>query len=478
MKNNITIKTIVALFIQLISFNRAIGQPSCMIQIYMDGSIVKWVYSDGDEFNGESLDMNRWYTCEDGWRREHGLDELQYYLDDNIVLENGILKIISKYEPAEYYVLRQDENGNYYQILKHFDYSSGWIQTKQKYKYGLFEIRFKLPDGNGLWPAFWLFGGLPNEEIDVFEYLGETPNKVHCTVHYPPNNQQHNVITANGNFSGGFNVMRGQWDENWILWFLNDIPSPISVWYGNLNVQESVIANMAVACQGCFGSTGPDLSTPFPSIFEIDYIRIWTRYACEQDKTIENYHQTINDPTVVTGKSIFFNGNGNLLGNQFLTVIASEEIEIRSDFIASEGSVFSAKIVECPEIPETKGLKKEDNVQIINVNENRTLNSEKESINLDPKPSFDKIVENTSNLELSIIVFPNPSQGEIHVNFEGEINRFINISLYDSFGKEVYSNCTINSGNLAIDITSLSKGMYILVCQIDNNLITEKVIVE
>ena len=481
--NNNAIKVFIALFIELFCLIKAIGQPSCMIQLYKDGSVVKWVYFGGDEFDGDFLDTDRWYTCEDGWRREHGVDELQYYLDDNIVLENGILKLVSKYEPGEYNVFRKDENGNYYQIPKHFDYTSGWIQTKQKFKHGLFEIRCKLPEGKGLWPAFWLFGGHPNEEIDVFEYLGETPNKIFCTVHYPPNNQQHNTITANGNFSDGFNVIRGQWDENWILWFLNAVPSPISVWYGNLSVQESVIANMAVACEGCFGSTGPDFSTPFPSCFEIDYIRIWTRFACEQAKTIENYHQTITDPTIITGKTIWFNGNGNLLSDQFLTVIASEDIVIQPGFHAAEGSTFSAKIVECPELPETKNRAKGDNVQIMDVNETMTscyeYEKESEISDSNSKVYTDKLeVEGIPNIELSINIFPNPSQGEINIEFDGNVNRYISFSLYDFLGKEVYSNKTINSNTINVDVSRLPKGIYILVCQIEHNLITEKVIVE
>lgn len=474
--NNNVLKISLVFFAELFCLNKTIGQPSCIIQQFIDGGIIKWVYSDGDEFNEDFLDTDRWYTCENGWRREHGLDELQYYLDENLIIEDGILKIVSKYEPGYYSVWRKDVNGNSYQTLKHFDYTSGWIECKQKYKYGLFEIKFKVPEGKGLWPAFWLYGGYPNEEIDVFEYLGETPNKIHCSVHYPENNLQHNVITANGYFSDGFNVLRGQWDENWILWYLNDAPNPICAWFGNLNVMESVIANMAVACEGCFESTGPDSTTPFPSYFEIDYIRIWTRFACEQNKIIENYHQTITDPTVVTGQTILVKGDGNLFNNQFLTLIASEDITIKPGFHAFPGCTFSAKIVECPDVSDITDRKKEETVHVLDVNETMASSSEDEITSLNDRILYDE--KEVGGIELTIKIFPNPSHGEICIELTGCSNKHINFSLYNSFGKEIYSNKAINDNSIIIDVSSLPKGVYMLVCQIEHNIITEKVVIE
>ena len=58
--------------------------------------------------------------------------------------------------------------------------------------YGRFEARMKLPDGRGLWSAFWLLGndfktiGWPGcGEIDILENVGDEPSTVHGTVHGP-----------------------------------------------------------------------------------------------------------------------------------------------------------------------------------------------------------------------------------------------------------------------------------------------------
>jgi len=56
--------------------------------------------------------------------------------------------------------------------------------------YGKFEMRAKLPRGQGMWPAYWLLGdsistkGWPAcGEIDIMEYIGRTPNTVYGSLH-------------------------------------------------------------------------------------------------------------------------------------------------------------------------------------------------------------------------------------------------------------------------------------------------------
>ena len=58
---------------------------------------------------------------------------------------------------------------------KYLYYYSGIIQSIQKYKYGYFEVRCKLPVHKGAFPAFWMWGDGTQEnrhyeEIDIFEY--------------------------------------------------------------------------------------------------------------------------------------------------------------------------------------------------------------------------------------------------------------------------------------------------------------------
>src|ERR1035437_9776703 len=126
-----------------------------------------------DEFDGDSLDASKWITwfpytatgndsCE--FCRTHG-NEGEIYLDSNVVVSNGTLKLIAKRQTTTWYTATRD-------------YTSGMIESREGWMYGLFETRCKIPYGMGFWPAFWLFGG-NGTEIDDFEIGGQSPSYPH-----------------------------------------------------------------------------------------------------------------------------------------------------------------------------------------------------------------------------------------------------------------------------------------------------------
>ena len=92
-----------------------------------------------DEFDGKSLDTNKWNVL---IRETSKHNELQYYVPDEVYIENGLLRIRS----------RERKYGSR-------EYTSGRLDTEGKFAptYGRFEIRARLPKGQGLWPAHWLY---------------------------------------------------------------------------------------------------------------------------------------------------------------------------------------------------------------------------------------------------------------------------------------------------------------------------------
>jgi hypothetical protein len=73
-------------------------------------------------------------------------------------------------------------------------YTSARLKTQGIYSvtYGRIEARMKLPEGQGIWPAFWMLGanitkvGWPKcGEIDIMEAPGHEPHKLHGTLHGP-----------------------------------------------------------------------------------------------------------------------------------------------------------------------------------------------------------------------------------------------------------------------------------------------------
>ena len=90
------------------------------------------------------------------------------------------------YDPSASFVDDQDrlnlithKNPKYFSELdKTSTVGIGLVSCETKFKWGEFEIEAKLPHGDNLWPAFWMWSwdGWP-PEIDVFEgYSDDNPN--------------------------------------------------------------------------------------------------------------------------------------------------------------------------------------------------------------------------------------------------------------------------------------------------------------
>lgn len=158
------------------------------------------------------------------------------------------------------------------------------LWSKSKVKYGFFECRCWLPSGKGFWPAFWLYGGEPNEEIDFMEGKGEREKSYHVDIHCP--NRCDRIKTF-----GVFDKPFGHWVKvregvlgSWVVFSGLWTPSGVLFYYNNqlkavheaqFNTSMNVIANMSLAMDKGPFSPGPNEKTPFPTPFKIDYIRTW-----------------------------------------------------------------------------------------------------------------------------------------------------------------------------------------------------------
>ncbi|OLY91566.1 Calx-beta domain-containing protein [Cnuella takakiae] len=232
-----------------------------------------------DEFNGTSLDQAAW-TAETGdgcpnlcsW----GNNELQYYSGspNTIFFQDGKMIIEAANEAF---------GGR--------NYTSARIKTqgKKAFKYGRIDIRAKLPQGKGIWPAFWLmpensvFGAWPRSgEIDMMELLGHEPNKVYGTVHFGPGpgstQISRSTVNAAGALSNAFHVYSLEWKEDQIQWLIDgNVFSTISkadLGTNNYPFNEAfhLIVNLAV---GGNWPGNPDASTYFPAWLIVDYVRVY-----------------------------------------------------------------------------------------------------------------------------------------------------------------------------------------------------------
>jgi beta-glucanase (GH16 family) len=162
------------------------------------------------------------------------------------------------------------------------------------WKYGRVEVRAKLPQGKGIWPAIWMlptgvkYGGwAASGEIDIMELVGHKPNQVLGTLHHGdkwPKNKHTGTSfdLAKGTFADDFHKFAIVWEKGRIRWYVDGklyqtqtkwsttaapFPAPFDQPF-------HLILNIAV---GGRLPGNPDGSTKFPQQMTVDYVRVYQR---------------------------------------------------------------------------------------------------------------------------------------------------------------------------------------------------------
>lgn len=135
-------------------------------------------------FNEEFKDLSNW-NFEHGFVRNN---ELQYYTDNNYILNENGLTIIGKKERLKNENYDFDSE-NWILNREYSEVTSTSITTRNKFNFknGYIEAKIKMPIGKGTWPAFWLLGNNNHwpdcGEIDIMEYLGRTKDIIYHNAH-------------------------------------------------------------------------------------------------------------------------------------------------------------------------------------------------------------------------------------------------------------------------------------------------------
>jgi beta-glucanase (GH16 family) len=152
----------------------------------------KWELVWSDEFDRDGLPDPAKWNYEEGFVRNH---EKQYYTKErkeNARVESGRLVIEGRKEQFKNPRYRAGSASSR-SADEYAEYTAASLITSRKasWLYGRIEVRAKLPQGQGVWPAIWMLGdshttvGWPRcGEIDIMEFVGHDPNHVHATVHY------------------------------------------------------------------------------------------------------------------------------------------------------------------------------------------------------------------------------------------------------------------------------------------------------
>jgi len=233
-----------------------------------------------DEFNTDgSIDTEKWkfetVAPNNGswWNGEK-----QHYTDrqDNAYVSDGTLKIIAKKEEFT-------SGGSTQQ------YTSARLNSKFSFTYGRLEVRAKLPEGEGTWPAIWTLGsnietvGWPQcGEIDIMEHWGHDPQETHSATHKPScsgdcNNARVGTTTVN-DFNTAFHIYGMEWDEDEIRFYLdgeflyeyNPATKNSDTW--PFTEDQFILLNVAMG--GSWFNIDPNFTE---SQMEIDYVRVFQK---------------------------------------------------------------------------------------------------------------------------------------------------------------------------------------------------------
>lgn len=323
-----------------------------------------------DDFNGDSLDMTNWNMelHEPGWVN----NELQEYTNspDNIYVSDGnlVIKAIKTVSGSA------------------ISYSSGKVTTqhKQIFKYGKFEIKAKVPAGQGLWPAAWmmpenesLYGQWPKcGEIDIMEVLGHETNKLYGTIHYgnPHASSQGTYILNNGTLADDYHVYSVEWEPSRMRFYIDGILfHTVNDWFTKVEGGEEITfpapfdqpfflqLNLAV---GGSWPGNPDETTNFDNAkLQVDYVKVYQKESYDENvvKPVVNLRDPdatgnyiINGNFAVT-ENLLDNSDWSLLtalGGQATASIAQNKLSIDT---TDSGTVnYSIQLVQ-PNLPMKQG---------------------------------------------------------------------------------------------------------------------------
>ena len=323
-----------------------------------------------DEFdNNGAIDNSKWHhqtQLPNGYSWYN--NEIQHYTNrlENSYVSNGTLKIVAKRETFT-------DQGHTKQ------FTSARLNSKFAFTYGKVEVKAKLPEGVGTWPAIWMLGQNIDEpgaywqmqgygnvswpycgEIDIMEHWGGNQNYVQSALHTP--SSFGGTINHGGqsisNATTSFNIYSLEWTPEKMIFSVNDFvhyiynPSVKNSETWPFDAPQYLLLNIAIEQNISPNFTESDM--------EIDYVRIYqTSNLSTNYKTIPtsfNLHQNFPNPFNPTttinydlAQDSFVNITiydmlGNMVNNLVNTNLSSGYKSVKWDGTNDQGKHVSAGV--------------------------------------------------------------------------------------------------------------------------------------
>lgn len=259
----------------------------------------KWDLVWSDEFDYTGLPNQDKWAYEEGYFRR--VSELQYYTvkrekNARVDGENLILEV-HKETPESFYPTSKND--------KWHRYTSASVNTRNSasWMYGRFEIRAKLPEGPGMWPAIWFLspirtpwvqenpwdmprphdgpggdgpgGGESSQgELDLMEAWGSRPNRTYVYIHGTPGDTPSWRGEHERSIYDEFHVYAMEWYRDHIDFFRDEkkvltFEKPEEGWA--FDKRMYLLMNIAVG--GPSEPAPPDENLPQQMV--VDYVRVY-----------------------------------------------------------------------------------------------------------------------------------------------------------------------------------------------------------
>lgn len=274
----------------------------------------RWVLVWSDEFDGVAIDRRKWGFDVDCWGG--GNDERQCYTDSrrNAAIENGALVITARQErstgPALPASMRRSSADRQAQVSRAFSSARLTTRGKAYWTYGKVEVRARLPQGQGTWPAIWM---LPEQdgygpwaasgEIDVLEAVnlgvpcaacpGGSENSILGTLHFggrwPDNRRVGTEAAFPAVLDGGFHTYALEWYPDRMVWTVDGAifaQHRALEWHTTGSDRAGapfdrpfhLILNLAIGGRLPEGrGLGGVAADGYPKRMEVDWVRVWQK---------------------------------------------------------------------------------------------------------------------------------------------------------------------------------------------------------
>jgi beta-glucanase (GH16 family) len=273
-----------------------------------------WILVWSDEFDSPKLDRRKWDFDVDCWGG--GNEEQQCYRDGmhNVSLEDGKLVITARRKQSTGAAWPKHMRGSvqWPNALATKAFTSARLSTKGKaaWRYGRLEIRARLPQGQGTWPAIWMlpakdrYGSwAASGEIDILEAVnlgvpcatcpGGRESTILGTLHFggiwPKNLHKGDESSFPEVLDGGFHTYSLEWYPERMVWKVDGkihAERLASEWSSTgskapgapFDQPFHLILNLAIG--GKLAETrglGGVALDGYPKRMEVDWVRVWQR---------------------------------------------------------------------------------------------------------------------------------------------------------------------------------------------------------